>query len=327
MKRFKSAAAVLLALLLAGCNLMDSSRTPPETESTSVAASSEASSQEEPVPVSSPEPESEASSGPEPEELASIEEEPAAEEGPSYIEQLVADKVAEIITPGMSEYERAKALFDYMIENTWLIEPVGLDLWRIRGDGDPLPSYLENRSISVLLYGIGMCEDYAATFTLLLRGAGLEAEYVPGLTYSTQGALVDHAWTVAKIDGTWYHLDCQLEDNISKHGAIRYRYFMKSDATMLGSHRWGQNLIDSGLLSAQRNTAIKEGYIPPACPADYSTPSRLTFTEPAKPDTGAIQLAIKAEIEDYESENGPLEPLEPDIIPPVFGLEGYGPQE
>lgn len=246
----------------------------------------------------------------------------------SYIDQVVQDVAATILEPGMSEYERAKAAFDYMIASTNLIDPVGLDLWRIRGDqGQTQPSYVENRSLSVLLYGVGMCEDYAAAFTMLLRGMGLEAEYVPGLTYSTEGALVDHAWAMAKIDGVWYHLDCQLEDNISRHGAIRYRYFMKSDVTMAGSHRWGQNLIRSGLLTAEQNEEIAQSYRMNECPQDYPTPSRQTFTSAPTPDVVAIQAQIEAEFREYESTYGALTPLELNIVPPVFALEGYGPPD
>lgn len=115
-----------------------------------------------------------------------------------------------------------------------------------------------------------MCEDYAAALTLLLRGMGLEAQYVPGLTYSAEGNLVDHAWTMVKIDGVWYHLDSQLEDNISRRGSVRYRYFLKGDATLSGSHRWGQNLIASGLLTPEQNAEIAESYLPPCLPAGLS---------------------------------------------------------
>jgi len=246
----------------------------------------------------------------------------------SYIDQVVRDTIAKFAEPDMGEYDKAKAAFDYLIESTSLTEPVGLDLWRIRGENDELPSFVENRSLSVLLYGIGMCEDYAAAFTMLLRGMGLEAEYVPGLTYAANGSgLVDHAWTVAKIDGVWYHLDCQLEDNISRHDTIRYKYFMRNDATMAGSHRWGQNLIDSRLLTAAQNEEIARNFLFEPCLQDYPTPSRRTFTSAPMPDVGVIKTEIEAEFREYESVHSALEPLELNIIPPVFGLEGFGPPD
>lgn len=97
-----------------------------------------------------------------------------------YIAELVSNIVDKISNPKMSEYEWTKAAFDYMIWNTYLDELVGLDLWRIHGGGEqPIP-FLEQRALSPQRFGVGMCEDYAAALTLLLRGMGLQAEYVPG---------------------------------------------------------------------------------------------------------------------------------------------------
>ena len=241
-----------------------------------------------------------------------------------YIDRVVQDTIAKFTEPGMGEYEKAKAAFDYIIETTHFLEPVGLDLWRIRGDYKAPPSFVENRSLSVLLFNIGKCEDYAAALTLLLRGMGIEAEYVPGLTYSAAGTgLVDHSWTVAKIDGTWYHLDCQLEANISKRGTIRYRYFMRGDS-LVASHRWGQNLIDTGLLTPEQNAELARDFIAPVCPVDYPTPEPRSFTATSEPNVLAITTDIEAEFRAYELTNGPLAPIDLPIVPPVFGYEGYG---
>jgi len=239
----------------------------------------------------------------------------------------VEEAAESIATPGMGEYQRAKAAFDYMIEHTAIGEPVGLAVWRIHGGGEsPIP-FVEQRAVSPLAYGVGMCEDYAAALTLLLRGMGLEAEYVPGLTFSAEGHLVDHAWTVVKIDGTWYHLDSQLEDNISRHGWVRYRYFLRGDATLSGSHRWGQNLIDAGLLTEEQEREVAERWTPPACPRDYPTPDRRQFEDGPAPELGALAYRAEQEIAAWEAENGPLPPMELDTVPPVFGLDGYGPPD
>ncbi len=237
-----------------------------------------------------------------------------------YIEQAAQDVIAKFAAPEMSEYERAKAAFDYIIATTTLDKPLGLDIWRVRGDYDAPPPFVENRALSVLLYNVGMCEDYAAVLTMLLRGLGLEARYVPGLTYAADGSgFVDHAWTVAKIDGVWYHLDCQLEQNITRRGTIRYKYFMLGDATLSGSHRWGQNLIKSGLLTAAQNEELAADFIYEACPQDFPTPPPTQFTSAAKPDLAAIAAAVDAEMKAH----GALPPLELNTVPPVFGLAGY----
>jgi len=244
---------------------------------------------------------------------------------PSYIDGVVSEIVSRLIEPGMSEFDMAKAAFNFIIENTVMGEPVGLDLWRIRGQGDRQPDFVENRSLSVLLFGIGMCEDYSAALAMLLRGMGLEAEYVPGLTFAADGSgLVNHAWTMVKIDGYWYHLDSQLEDNITRQGRIRYRYFLRGDETMFASHRWGQNLIDSGLLTPAQNEEIARYFIAPSAPRDYpELPPPHTFTPPPTPSASAIEAAIEEEFRIFEEIHGALPPLELDIIPPVFALDGF----
>jgi len=277
--------------------------------------------------VSSPE-ESEPMPDLESESTLSVELDPQYEEAEKrppeidYIQQTVDETIKKLVEPGMTEYEMAKAAFDYLIETSYYEEPIGQDLWRIRGGGD-LPSYEENRALSILLFGIGYCEDYASALVLLLEGMGMEARYVAGVTYSRYGYLVNHAWTVAKIDGVWYHLDAQLEDRVTQNDWVTYRFFMKSDGSMRKSHLWGQNLIDSGWLSAEQNEEIAQYYLYESCPEDYPTPESQTIVPTPFPDIAAILAEIEEERRAYELLYGKLEEIDLNVIPPVFGEEDW----
>ena len=77
----------------------------------------------------------------------------------SYLDRLVEDTASELTTPDMTEFEKAKAAFDYMIENTVFDAPIGLELWRVRADGEEAPTFVEQRALSPLRFGVGMCED------------------------------------------------------------------------------------------------------------------------------------------------------------------------
>ena len=260
--------------------------------------------------------------------LISLDEESTSENQlHPYLRQLAASIAGELASSQMSEYERTKAAFDYMITHVSMGEPIGSELWRVHGGGDTPVSFVEQRALSPLRFGVGMCEDYAAALTLLLREMGLEARYVPGLTYSAEGHLVDHAWTMVRIDGVWYHLDSQLEDNISRRGSVRYKYFLRGDATLSASHRWGQNLIDSGLLTAKQNAEIAQSWLTPSCPQDYPRPDRSAIPDGAALDLEGIKREAEKEIAVWEAENGPLPEMELNTTPPVFGLEGYGPAD
>ncbi len=300
----KRIAALLLAITLAGCALPGGEEEAASPEPAPSPSLSEAEPFQEP-PVRDDQ-----------------------EEGPHpYLKQLLEETAAGLVSPGMSQYDRAKAAFDYLIRCTSMEEPIGLELWRINGGGEtPIP-FVEQRALSPLRFGVGMCEDYAAALTLLLREMGLSAQYVPGLTFSAEGNLVDHAWTVVEIDGVWYHLDSQLEDNISRRGTVRYKYFLRGDASLSVSHRWGQNLIDSGLLTPEQNEEIAQDWIPPACPRDYPSPERSSFQEQTPPDVPALRREAAAILAAWEAENGPLPPMTLNTTPPVFGLDGYGPAD
>ena len=309
---------LMFFLLLNGCSAQENSAaSPPSIVAENLTASSSSQTKEEAPSDLLKSPSSEIS---QPKQI----QDPSSS---AYINGLILKIVQQISFPEMNEYERTKAAFDYMITHVSMGEPIGQQLWRIHASEDaPIP-FVEQRALSPLRFGVGMCEDYAAALTLLLRGMGLSAEYVPGLTYSAEGHLVDHAWTMVQIDGTWYHLDCQLEDNISRHGSVRYKYFLRGDATLSGSHRWGQNLMDSRLLTEEQNQEIMENFLLPAAPQDYPTPERLVIEETPAPNLDALQKEADAELAVWAAENGPLPEMELNTIPPVFGLTGYGPAD
>lgn len=308
----------LTLLLLSGCTVAE--KTSPAGEGVPSGASSST------APTAPEDPPEKASSRTEPEDVPLPEPEESGGVHP-YLREITAGIANGLLSPEMSEFEKTKAAFDYVLLHTTVGEPILSELWRVHGDREEAIPFLEQRALSPLRFGIGMCEDYAAALTLLLREMGLEALYVPGLTYSAEGHLVDHAWTMVRLDGIWYHLDSQLEDNISRHGLIRYKYFLRGDASLSASHRWGQNLIDSGLLREDQNEEIREHFPAPACPQDYPRPEPLPFTESPAPDRQALRREATMEIAAWEKEHGVLPPMELDSVPPVFGLEGYGPAD
>jgi len=196
-----------------------------------------------------------------------------------------------------------------------------LDIWRIRSTDDSNPSYVEIRACNFLLTGVGACEDYAAALIMLLEGMGIEAKYMPGVTWGRNGGLIYHAWIQAKVDGDWYHLDCELEDGIS-NGTVRYRYFMKSDLAMHASHFWGQNFIELGGLQPDQIEEITDNYLGENCLRDYPTPAATEIAVTPRKDADAILAGLMPELHEYEEIHGPLEYRELDVLPPVFGRYG-----
>lgn len=291
--------ALLVTALLAGCSA------PAPSASQSGNASSSPQVQEpnqtsEPEEVVEPDPQ---------EDLPSTQ---------AYIQQIVQEHVARIEQPGMTEFEKVKAAADYLMGYAYYRRPVALDVWRWRTAGDSIPTYEQMRGLHMLLFGFETCEGYTAALNLLLEEMGVETRYMTGMTYLAQGGLGYHSWSQVKVDGVWYHLDCDLEDDIAEDGTVRYRYFLKGDNTMSASHFWGQRLIDLGTLEPGQVEEVQAHYMGEDCPQDYPTPDPIQISVNPEPDAQALIEQLTAELENYEETYGPLEYMELEILPPVF---------
>ena len=245
-------------------------------------------------------------------------EQPAIEAREQNFIRETADALLDgLVAPEMTDAQRVQRVYRHLIENTYFAEPVGLDMWRYLSDEESPPTYVENRSLSPLLYGIGSCEDYAAAMVILLQQMGFSSEYVAGYTLSVDGEYVDHAWAVVELAGEWYHLDPQLEQNVTRDGLLTYRYFLKSDEELSTNHKWGENLIAYRPgISSEDAGRIRREYTPPACTAVYTQPDPETVTLPPRPDIAAINRGIEQARE--RSGKGELPPLELNTQAPVL---------
>ena len=132
------------------------------------------------------------------------------------------EAIDQCVQPGMSDYEIAKALHDYVVLNT--------AYGPIQGDGALSSTYPEG--YFSLVNGQGQCMDYAGAYQVLMDLAGIPCETVFG--DSTAG---DHAWNIIQLDGEWYHVDTTWDDPTpNREGYVRYDYFLKSDSYMSQDH-------------------------------------------------------------------------------------------
>lgn len=237
----------------------------------------------------------------------------------AYLQQVVQEHAARIEQPGMSEYEKVKAAFDYVMELGYYQRPIALDVWRWRTAADTMPSYEQMRGLHMLLFGFETCEGYAASLNMLLGEMGIETRYMTGMTYLARGGLGYHSWSQVKIDGVWYHLDSELEDGIARSsGRVIYRYFLRSDTDMSTSHFWGERLINLGELEPGQVDEVAAHYMGESCPQSYSTPAPKEIAVNPEPDTEGLRAQLLDELAEYEALYGPLAYQELDILPPVF---------
>lgn len=152
-----------------------------------------------------------------PMETAEADEEADAMTVAGKVNQIVAQK----IKPGMSEYQRALVLHD------WLIYNANYDF-----------TYTWYTAEGVLLHGTGVCDSYARAYQMLCTAAGLKCIYVAG--YAGGGS---HGWNLVMVDGKWYHVDATWDDP-GAGGSECHDYFLLTDEEMGRDHDW--NIVGEG---------------------------------------------------------------------------------
>ena len=133
--------------------------------------------------------------------------------------------VANYITSGMSDREKARVLHDWLIYNAHYYY-----------------TYTSFSADGVLLRGSGVCDSYAKAYCLLLNRVGIENCRITG-NASGEG----HAWNLVRVGGQWYHVDCTWDDPNDSGSAVvsgyeNADYFLKGDAFMKESRTFDEDL-------------------------------------------------------------------------------------
>lgn len=146
----------------------------------------------------------------------------------SEVNKLAKAVIDKIITKNMSEFEKAKAIHDYLVVN------VDYDYENYLANTIPYERYTV---IGALRDKYAVCAGYAKAFEVLCQLAGLECTYVTGHVPAGY-----HAWNQVKIDGKWYNIDVTWDDPVyigkpfDDHKYNNYSYFLISDEIMGKDH-------------------------------------------------------------------------------------------
>ena len=87
----------------------------------------------------------------------------------------------------------------------------------------------------------GICENYATLFTDILEKAGIQSFVVEGyVKFNNQVANISHAWSVAKIDTSWYLFDPTWAAGYINNGAfvpkINNSFYKSSPLNFIQAH-------------------------------------------------------------------------------------------
>ena len=76
---------------------------------------------------------------------------------------------------------------------------------------------------------------------VLLTRMGCPAQVVQGQFQREDGQMVDHAWVVAQVEGTYRHFDPLYGRYYTDDGARDY--FLQTDAVLEQTHTWDRSAV------------------------------------------------------------------------------------
>ena len=137
------------------------------------------------------------------------------------------------ITADMGDYEKEKAIHDYMVKN-------------YKFDTSVTVYDLEHPSQSVeglIYYKKGICQGYAEVFDLLMKKMGITSQMVWG---DTSGE--NHVWNMVKLSGEWYMVDVTWDDPVPDRGnRVSYEYFNRTGKQLALTHTWSMEQYPEAL--------------------------------------------------------------------------------
>ena len=147
----------------------------------------------------------------------------------SKVEEVLAD----IITAGMTDYEKVKAIYDYIIGR------VTYDDAAVDNPKD----ILAHTAFGAIVQKSAVCDGYAVLFYRMCLEAGIDALMITGLADGDGDGVIDgaHAWNVVCLDGgtytdgVYYNVDVTWDDAVLGAG-YDYAYFLKCNDTFAYDH-------------------------------------------------------------------------------------------
>lgn len=145
------------------------------------------------------------------------------DEKDKYILEQLKEVIKANIKEGMSDYEKEKAVYDYMFKHTMFDQS---SLAAIP-DSDNKYNYTP---YGFFKYGDVICVGNATTFKLFMDALDIDCKII----HSTKNG--EHAWNVVKINDNWYHVDVTFDQGES---VPVYNYFNVPDsAKKYDSYPW-----------------------------------------------------------------------------------------
>jgi hypothetical protein len=154
----------------------------------------------------------------------------------AYVLTEVKKILKEIIKPNMTDFQKEKAIHDYVITH------VAYDT-----------SLVNYSAYEALTKGKTVCQGFALLTYRLLDEAGIKNQIVEGYAGGRS-----HAWNLVQIKGNWYQLDTTWDNPVPfKKGRILDTYFNLTDAELQKDHSWIRSNYPAANTTYNDKTVIK----------------------------------------------------------------------
>ena len=115
----------------------------------------------------------------------------------------VSDRIVEILTElnldRKTDYEKVKAIHDYLCRNTKYEEAE---------DGEDI----RRTAYGALVEGRAVCQGYCVAFYRLLLEAGIDNRVIFGDGVGPNGEMAAHTWNIVDLYGDYYYIDITWDD-------------------------------------------------------------------------------------------------------------------
>jgi len=133
------------------------------------------------------------------------------------VRKQVARTLKRILTPGMTDHQKEKAIHD------WIVGNLTYDT-----------RLVSHSAYDGLMNGRTVCQGYALLTYEMMKQAGIPVKIAEG---TSRGRA--HTWNLVRIGGEWYHLDTTWNDPVPDvPGKAHYGYYNLTDAQIRVDHKW-----------------------------------------------------------------------------------------
>jgi hypothetical protein len=146
----------------------------------------------------------------------------------------IKDAINTIITDEMTDYDKIKAIHDYIINNCTYYK-----YKEVYEDVSDIPSIYFTIEGTVINHS-AVCQGYAETFQLFMNILGIENKLIYGNGIESGGESISHVWNLVKLNNNWYHVDTTWDDPTTNSNIelLSYKYFLINDFQMFLDHVW-----------------------------------------------------------------------------------------